>query len=239
MDWTQRSSQKEQMDVKEFSFKEYRRCLNDIAKISRWIGQTRPIEDFIARIYSRGDYSPERPLRILEVGFGAGDLLAKLDRENNHLRLVGIDLHPWAEKVARSRHRQRTHISYLTADLREYRPQEPIDVVIGSLMLHHLTDDEIIGFFSWTMKVAQIGWVMCDLARSPVAFYGAKLLAAVLSSNETVKNDAPLSVQRAFRQKDLRHLTDEVGNDDWSIRVKSHFPYQYAVSAVRRGDYAY
>ena len=41
-----------------------------------------------------------------------------------------------------------------------------MDIVVSSLMAHHLEDEEIIALLRWMEATAQLGWFINDLERS-------------------------------------------------------------------------
>ena len=77
--------------------------------------------------------------RVLEVGSGVGDLLVALAPR----RGVGIDVSPSMVEIAKSRHGDRSEVSFLVADVeRDELPQGPFDVIVLSDTLGMLEDIE-------------------------------------------------------------------------------------------------
>jgi hypothetical protein len=64
------------------------------------------------------------------------------------------------------------------------------------------------------------------LHRHPVAYYSIKALTNLFSGSYLVKNDAPLSVLRAFRKKELQNLLLAAGIKNYSLRWKWAFRWQ-------------
>jgi hypothetical protein len=54
----------------------------------------------------------------------------------------------------------------VTGNALAYRPEKPVDIVVSSLMAHHLEDEEIIALLRWMEATAQVGWFINDLERS-------------------------------------------------------------------------
>ena len=52
-----------------------------------------------------------------------------------------------------------------------------IDVVICSLLTHHLTDPQIVQFLQWTERTTRRGWFVNDLHRKPVPYHLFRLWA--------------------------------------------------------------
>ena len=68
------------------------------------------------------------------------------------------------QRVLPRNSRQGTRNRWLTGDALEYRPEQAVDIVVSSLMMHHLKDEEIIALLRWMEVTAQVGWF--DLERS-------------------------------------------------------------------------
>lgn len=219
------------MDGEGFSFLEYRQCLHDISRLSAWTGQSREIFKYIKNCYRQEEYTEENPMVVMEIGFGSGDFLAFLASQKMHLKLIGIDLHPWAEKVAKERHGSHTGIEFLMGDIRTYALAKKPDVIISSLVLHHFSDQEIVDLVSWMNGHCRQGWIAGDLQRHHLAMYGVKLLSQVLRVCPIVKNDAPLSVCRSFRAKDWQRILGKSG-----VCIERKFPFKYSLSLPIKGE---
>jgi hypothetical protein len=48
------------------------------------------------------------------------------------------------------------------------------DLIINSLTMHHLTDQEIVKLMQWMTAHARIGWSISDLDRRAIAYYFIK-----------------------------------------------------------------
>ncbi|MDO9362551.1 MAG: methyltransferase type 12, partial [Sphingopyxis sp.] len=92
----------EEMDAVDLSPTRYARVLADLSRINALTMAPRPTLRFLDRVRARG--TSVKPLRILDVGFGAGDMLARIARWGDSrgvaLELVGVDLNHKSEAVA-------------------------------------------------------------------------------------------------------------------------------------------
>ncbi|MFI7123086.1 class I SAM-dependent methyltransferase [Amycolatopsis sp. NPDC049868] len=82
-------------------------------------------------------------MRILDVGCGTGDvsmLLAELVGPTGSV--IGVDVDPGVLEVAKSRAHEGelTNLSFVQADLSNLRLDEPIDALVGRLILMHLPE---------------------------------------------------------------------------------------------------
>src|SRR5829696_4364093 len=96
-----RSRQQEQMDEPGLDPAVYDRVLRDLARVNGWTLAARPTLGFLRRA-SRGMVA----FRLLDVGFGHGDMLRRIARWARRrgiaVDLVGVDLNPNSEAAARA-----------------------------------------------------------------------------------------------------------------------------------------
>ncbi len=222
------------MDGEDVSQEEFSACMEDLARVNTLTLARRPTLDFIDRALA---YTPpDRELTVLDVGFGAGDMLRAIrrlaHRQRRKVRLIGIDLNPRSEPVARQLTPQEMEIEYRTGDVFAWPQAEPVDIVVSSLVTHHMRDEEICRFLAWMEERAQCGWLVNDLHRNWFPYYGFKLLAAVMRWHPFVRHDGPLSIARAFRREDWQVLLKAMHLDN-SASIESWFPFRYCVERQR------
>ena len=63
--------------------------------------------------------------------------------------LVGVDLNPWAKKVAEEARQAGAPLRFETANVFDFASASPFDFVISSLFMHHLTDRDNVLFLRW------------------------------------------------------------------------------------------
>lgn len=156
-----------------------------------------------------------RRWRIVDVGCGGGDTLARIAawnrRQGYQLELVGLDLLPDCIAYAQHTHSPAAFagasIEWLVGDYQSYR--EPCDLVISSLFCHHLDNLQLSAFVGWLRQQARFGYLINDLHRHPLAYYGIAALTRLLSGSELVRHDAPLSVWRGFQRAELQAVFAE------------------------------
>ena len=68
-----------------------------------------------------------------------------------------------------------------------------------------------------------LGFFINDLHRHPFAYYSIRILTSLFSKSYLVKNDAPLSVLRGFKKKELSALLDKAGISNYTIQWKWAF----------------
>lgn len=224
-----RSREAERMDAADLDPESYAAVLADLAQVNRVTLSGRPTLRFLDRV-QRG---PDR-LRILDVGYGHGDMLRRIARWARHRRaavdLVGIDLNPNSAAVARAATPPDLEIDYRTGDYADLAG-EGFDVVLSSFVAHHMTDDELLAFLRFMEKEAARGWLVNDLHRHLFAYHGYPLLARLMRWHPIVRADGRLSIARAFRPGEWQALLARAGTAD--ARVVRRFPFRLCVERIR------
>ncbi|AQA00948.1 methyltransferase type 12 [Sphingopyxis sp. QXT-31] len=223
----------EEMDAVELPPARYARVLADLSRINALTLAARPTLGFLERVRARGIGS--KPWRILDVGFGAGDMLARIarwgDKRGITLDLVGVDLNPKSAPVAAARLGERARL--VTGDYRDLSG-EGWDIVMSSLVTHHMTPDQRGEFLRFMEKEAARGWLVNDLHRRRLPFAGYPLLATLALVDPIVRRDGQLSVGRSFRRTEWAAMLSEalpaVADD---CRIFRSFPYRLCVERIR------
>lgn len=188
------------------SYDDFRDCLRSLEQVNRWLLGYRPTLAWLKRL-PHGSCSP---LRILDVGSGGGDLLRQIAgwarRRGIAVELTGIDLNPYATRAAAEFTQKEPGIAWVTGNALEYKPDKPADIVVSSLMAHHLEDEEIVAQLQWMEATAQVGWFINDLERSARACRAFAWMAGVARWHRFVQHDGPVSFRRAFRDEDWARL---------------------------------
>lgn len=190
------------------SYEDFRDCLRSLEKINRWLLGYRPTLAWLERL----PCGLRDPIHIVDVGSGGGDLLRQIARWARRrgipVQLTGIDMNPYATRAAAESTPKELGITWVTSDAMMYRPDKPIDIVVNSLMAHHLEDDGIIALLHWMEATARTGWFINDLERSERTYRMFRLAAEMLRWHRIVRHDGPASFRRAFRKEDwVRLLT--------------------------------
>lgn len=223
----------EEMDAAGLAPERYARVLADLSRINALTLAARPTLGFLERVRAGG--TGGRPWRILDVGFGAGDMLARIARwgaaRGVTLDLAGVDLNPKSAPVAAARLGGRAHL--VTGDYRDLAG-EGWDIILSSLVAHHMTPGQRTGFLRFMEAEAARGWLVNDLHRRRLPFAGYPLLAALAFVDPIVRRDGQLSVGRAFRRAEWAAMLGEALRDTAEdCRIFRSFPYRLCVERVR------
>lgn len=223
----------EEMDAAELPPARYASVLADLSRINSLTLAARPTLAFLDRIRARGVGA--KPWRILDVGFGSGDMLARIahwgDARGIALELVGVDLNSKSAGVAAARLGPRARL--ITGDYSDLAGQG-WDVILSSLVTHHMSPAERRNFLRFMDSEAARGWLVNDLHRQRVPFAGYPLLAALARVDPIVRRDGQLSVGRSFRYGEWQAmLTDALPSTGHVCRIFRSFPYRLCVERVR------
>lgn len=225
-----RSHEPELMDTKPVALETFRDCLQDLCWLNQLSFGYRPT---ISWLHGEIRRHVMTSFRLLDVGFGYGDMLRKIDRFCDHhdldAELVGVDLNPYAKQVAESVTRS-TRIHYVTQNVFDYTEPDTFDFVISSLFTHHLSDAELLTFLQWKCDVARLGWLSNDIHRHWLPYYVLKYFTRTARLSELVQHDAPVSVARAFRRKDWQRMMARVNSSRGTVHIAWYLPFRFKVA---------
>jgi SAM-dependent methyltransferase len=232
-DFKHRSTEPEWMDDKGVTLETLDECLSQLEKINIGTLAYRPTLLWLDQMLA--SFKPGRPVTIFDIGCGGGDMLRKIanwmKKKNIAVDLVGLDINPLAKIVADKRTSKTAPIRFETADIYTLGPDRRADFIISSLFTHHLDDPELHRFIGWMDDHAEQGWISNDLHRHPIAYYGIKyILASIPFTNPIVRNDAPVSVARAFTKNEWRTQLQSAGIPERQTAIKWLLPFRYSVS---------
>jgi 2-polyprenyl-3-methyl-5-hydroxy-6-metoxy-1,4-benzoquinol methylase len=212
-----------------------RACLRDLAKVNVLTLAHRPTLEWMSRVTQM--HRGEGPLHVVDVGCGGGDLLRKLERwarrQEIKLRLTGIDLNPQCIRIAQEFSPDDCGVEWIAGDAFSYKPDGGIDVVLSSLMTHHLSDTEVIAFVAWMEATARCGWFVNDLYRSEGAYKLFACLAKLMRWHRFVQHDGPVSIRRSFREEDWKRLVMRAGIAPEVVEIAKAFPSRLCVGRMR------
>jgi SAM-dependent methyltransferase len=235
IDLTRRSAERELMDLDASDPASLEACLRDLERINRWTGAYRITLRWLERLLDR--HRPTRRLVVVDVGCGYGDMLRRIARFAAHRKvavdLIGVDLNPHAAAISARATSGDLPIRYLASDAFDLPRSIRADVVISALFAHHLDDARLLRFLEWMEARAAAGWLINDLRRHAVPYVIARLAPALLRMNRMVRNDAPLSVARAFERRDWERLLARAGLAAEPTTVAACFPFRFAVGRIK------
>lgn len=224
-----RAIAEELMDADDLPVETYAAVVRDLAKVNVVTMAARPTLDFLRR-----GTAGMHGFRLLDVGYGDGDMLRRIARwaarRGLKADLAGIDLNPRSEVAAAARTPADLPIRYLTGD---YAGQtgKGWDFIVSSLVAHHMSHTQLIDFLRFMHAEAGRGWLINDLHRHGFAHAGFPLLATLARWHPIVRHDGTLSIARSYRPAEWPPLLAEANIDD--ARVYRSFPFRLCVEHLR------
>ena len=189
----------------------------------------RALDDLVARVgRPAGEWS------VLDVGGGSGDaapeMLAWGRARGMRLSVTVIDLDETTALEAKRRLASTAGADARCQDLFDV-PAKSFDIVHSSMVLHHFDGDDAARALRRMAEIARVGVVVNDLRRHPVPWTLIRWVTGAFSRNRLIRNDAPLSVARAFAAEDWPRLGVASGLD---FVAKKTWAWRWAVSGVPR-----
>ncbi len=225
-----RAIAEELMDADDLPAETYAAVVRDLATVNTVTLARRPTLAFLDRVIAR----KKQPLKILDVGFGDGDMLRAVARWSARRKvpvtLVGIDLNPNSAPAASASTPGDMTIDWRTGDYANLAGED-WDVVLSSLVAHHMTHEQLVAFLRFMDREASAGWFVNDLHRHGFAWLGFPLLATLARWHPIVRHDGQLSIARSYRPDEWPPILAEAGVS--GARVSRAFPFRLCVECLR------
>lgn len=218
------------MDSLDLDAADYAEILHGLARVNRWTFTAHPLLAYLSRATRNLTH-----FRLLDVGFGEGDLLRRVAywarQRGFQVALVGVDINPRSAGIARALTPSDLPIEYSTGDALDL--PGTFDFIVSSQVTHHMTDGQLIGFLHFMEERAARGWLISDLRRHAFAYYGYPLLARLMRVHRIVREDGQLSIARSFRKDDWRLILRDAGLSRADIRIVPRFPFRLSVERIK------
>jgi len=190
--------------------------LGNIAVANRWFGGWWAVRSGLELVTRRLHGTP-RPITLLDVGCGLGDLAQRAVawgiRRGLTIVPIGLERHRTAAALARE-HRLQMLLGCVGAlPIRE----KSVDIVVASQLAHHLTAERNVAFFRAADRAARVGVVIADLRRSRWAVAGFWIGSRLLGFDPATRHDGITSVRRGFTERELQVMLSRAG-----LRARIH-----------------
>ena len=207
---------------------EHRRALAGLARINRLSLSAEVLWPPLAKLARDAG----RPLRVLDVATGSGDvparLAAKATRAGLAVEFAGCDISPTAVEAAT---RSAPGVRFFTHDVVRDPLPAGFDAVTCSLFLHHLSDDNAVTVLRRMKDAAGRLVLVNDLSRSRFNYLAVWAVCRLASRSRVVHFDGPASVRSAFTPAEALALAERAGLA--GATVASRFPCRFLLTWER------
>lgn len=236
-----RSNEKELIDDLELENDALRQNLEELALINKYLGGNQVTTSGLLRLLPISlitNNQQERlpsPITISDLGCGGGDMLMVMadwaKKRGINAQFIGIDANDFMIDFGTKRTANYLNISYLHQDIySEEFKEKSFDIVTMTLFCHHFSDESLVTLLQQLKKQTRIGIVINDIHRHWFAYHSIAWITKLFLKSYLVKNDAKLSVWRAFVREDLEKIIQESGFTKYSIRWKWAFRWEVVLS---------
>lgn len=224
-----RSNEKELIDDLELDNDALRQNLEELALINKYLGGNQVTVSGLKKLTANSNH--QSPLKIADLGCGGGDMLMVManwaKKKGIDAQFIGIDANDFMIDFAKKRTTNYAKISYLHENIfSEEFKEKSFDIITMTLFCHHFDDGSLVKIFKQFKKQSRIGIVINDIHRHWFAYHSIAWITKLFLKSYLVKNDAKLSVWRAFRRHDLVKIIQEAGFTKYSIRWKWAFRWE-------------
>lgn len=226
--WKTRSTAKELIDLGPnfYSNIEYVHCLKMLFRINYLTGTFNSTKQILKKFPNN--------TTLVDIGCGGGLFLLHLSRYFPQMSFIGYDISKEAIDCAQ-KELDSWQKKFLAKKVSYYLQPNPsfegcikqIDVLLSTLVCHHLTDKEIIIFLQSSLNLAQKAVIINDLHRHPIAYYFYALVSPILFRNRLITHDGLLSIQRGFTRKEWLFYLREANVTHF--RIKWRFPFRWEI----------
>jgi 2-polyprenyl-3-methyl-5-hydroxy-6-metoxy-1,4-benzoquinol methylase len=173
---------------------------------------------------------------VLDVATGAGDvpisLARRARRSGLEIGIDGCDISPVAIRfAARAADAAGVPVGFFPLAARNEPLPGGYDIVMCSLFLHHLGEDDAVGLLRDMAGAARSTILVNDLLRTWAGYGLAWTGCRLLSRSPIVHHDGPASVRAAFRLDEVRVLAERAGLA--GVELRRRWPCRFLLSWSR------
>ena len=226
---TQRSQEKELLDLGPdyYSSEEYAHCMEMLFRVNKFLG-------FFSGTVRLLKQFPKNS-SLVDIGCGGGLFLLHLHKHFPLMQLIGQDishqaielaqqqLQVWQKKIAGM-----MNISFQWQSSGALTlPKNSVDIILATMVCHHLTDHELIEFLRQAITVARSAVIINDLQRSSLAQRLYALISPLLFQNRLITHDGLISIRRGFTRTEWHLIMSRANIKNYEI--KWCFPFRWRI----------
>ena len=208
----------------------------DIQRVNQLLGGTSTVLRHLPRLVEA--VPADRPLTVLDLATGSADIPLAIsrwaERRERSIAIVASDADEPILDLARKQVGTRPEISIERYDARAVPlPDNQFEIVLCSLSLHHFPPDDAVRVLREMDRLARTGFIVNDLWRGRLGYGAAWAASRLTTRNRLTRNDAPLSVKRAYTPQELQSLLDRAGIP--GVTISTHPWFRMAAVRIKAG----
>jgi 2-polyprenyl-3-methyl-5-hydroxy-6-metoxy-1,4-benzoquinol methylase len=225
---TKRSQEKELLDLgpDNYTPQEFQHCQKMPFKVNKLLGGFRDTVNLLRKFPATSS--------LLDIGCGGGLFLLNLGRFLPEMQLVGTDISDdaiqLAEQALKNWHNKQS-VKNVTFQLQPNAalslPPRSVDIILTTMVCHHLSDEELIQFMRTAFDTARSAVIINDLHRHFLAEWFYQWLSPILFRNRLITHDGLISIRRGFKRKEWRMLLQQANITTYQIQWR--FPFRWRV----------
>jgi ubiquinone/menaquinone biosynthesis C-methylase UbiE len=181
------------------SYEEAQANLRDLVELNRrWGGHS------TLRALLREVAKPDESFSVLDVGAASGDAGILIRESYPQAHVISMDA--IASHLTDCPHPKLAGDAFAIP----FR-QRSFDFVFCALFLHHFPDDEVVELLRRFGQVARKAVLVVDLERHPLSYYFLPMTQALFGWDAVTVNDGKISVEAAFKPRELESLATRAG----------------------------
>ena len=194
----------------------------DLRRVNWLMGNAR----IIARVLSKHSVN-----RIADLGSGDGHLMLRIAQR---LRRPGVELSlvdrapVVSDATLAEFDRLGWRVRVVARDALAFLRQEPIDIVVANLFLHHLSPEALRELFAIVSRRGRM-LAACEPRRSQLALLGCRLMWFI-GANDVTRHDSVVSVRAGFADRELSALWPT----SWKLEERGAPPFSHLFIAHAR-----
>lgn len=221
----------ELMDGPDISPASHHRALAGLQTINYWSNSVGIVWRQIEPLFPL-----DRPLRILDVATGAGDvpigLWHRAKSNNVPVEIEACDKSVIAVSHARDNAAKHSAaIRFFQCDVLTDDLGKSYDVIVSSLFMHHLDSGQAVGFLKKLAANTQRRLIINDLRRSAFGWVMA-LSAGTILRSRVVRVDGIRSVRAAYTMREAADIAVQAGLD--TVLVEPQYPFRFVMMWSRK-----
>jgi ubiquinone/menaquinone biosynthesis C-methylase UbiE len=200
--------------------------LNHLRVINKYFGGWSAVYHSISPLIQKVNHPGE--IQILDLGTGSADhpieLVKKAERWKRNIHITAIDKNKQILQFAHEQTKDHLTITLRQEDILSLPfSDKSFDIVLCSLAIHHFSREDVKAILQTMNRISRVGFIVNDLYRSWPGAWAAWIYTHLTSRNPITRNDAYVSVLRAFTPEEIRGMATEIGLRQFKISTHPMF----------------